>query len=192
MGSRTRTLVVSAFLVAAVACGDGGTDGTPSAQPTDQGTTAKAWLADICGATKGWVEQILTMQQDLQDDLDPSSVKAVKATMVGYFDDVVAATDEMLQQVDGAGVPDVEGGEEAARAVSDGLTAARDVLARARDRAADLPTNDERAFSRRLRAIADDVQTSLTGVGNTMGELRSPALDEAADDVTECQELEQL
>jgi hypothetical protein len=196
MGSRIHTIAVSTLVVAAVACGDGGTGGgTPTASPTGGdagGIAADAWLTDVCGATKGWVEDILALQQDLQANLDPSSVKALKNTMVEYFDSILAATDDMLKEIDAAGVPDVEDGEAAALAVSEGLTEARDVLQRARDDAADLPTNDAQAFNNQLQAIAQDVQTELTGVGDTMGELDSPELDRAADDVPACQELEQL
>ena len=193
MGSRIRTVALSTLVVAAVACGDGG-GGTPTSSPTggDEGISAEAWLADVCGATKGWVDEIVAMQQDLQANLDPSSAKALKHTMVDYFDAIVAATDDMLEEIDAAGVPEVEEGDDAARAVSEGLTQARDVLQKAREDAADLPTNDPQAFNDRLQAIAQEVQTELTDVGDTMGQLESPELDRVAEDVPECQELEQL
>ena len=195
MGSWIRALVLGGLMAAAVACGDGG-DGTgsPTASPNGgaAGITAEAWLTDVCGATKTWVDEIVALQADLQEDIDTTSVKTLKRTMVGYFGDVVASTDDMLEEIDAAGVPDAEGGATAASAVSEGLHEVRDVLDRARDDAADLPTDDARVFGRRLQGIAREVQTSLTDVGSTMAELRSPELDRAADDVQACEELEAL
>ncbi|HET9671506.1 MAG TPA: hypothetical protein VFQ40_01490, partial [Actinomycetota bacterium] len=80
----------------------------------------------------------------------------------------------------------------AADAISNGLRDARDVLQRARDDAADLQTGDPEAFGEELQAIGQDVQTSLTEVGDAMGELESPEVDDVAEDVPECQELNQL
>ena len=57
---------------------------------------------------------------------------------------------------------------------------------------ADLPTNDPQAFSAQLEAIAQEVQTSLTDVGDALAQLESPELDRAAENVEECQALEQL
>jgi hypothetical protein len=193
MGSGTRTIALASLLAIAAACGNGDGGGTASPEPPGgDGVAAEAWLADVCGATKGWVDQIVALQAGLQEDLDASSVEALKDTMVGYFDEVLGVTDDMLDEIDAAGVPDAEGGQAAADAVSGGLGEVRDVLQRARDDAADLPTGDPQEFSRELRTIAREVQTSLGEVGDTMAQLQSPELDRAAEDVPECRELEQV
>lgn len=185
MGIARRTIAAAVLLVL-VACA--GADD----RARDGGADPRAWLATVCGATRGWVDEIVALNQELQGDLDAPNVRQLKDTMVGYFEDILAATDEMIAEVDGAGVPDVDGGGATADAISSGLRDARDVLQEARDEAVDLPTGDRRAFGEELQVIGQDVQTSLGEVGRALGEMDSPELDRLAENVPACRELNEL
>jgi hypothetical protein len=109
--------------------------------------------------------------------------------MVGYFDDILTSTDGMIGDIEAAGIPDVEGGQEAADRVLAGMRDARAILQQARDDAAALDTSDPQAFGEEVQAIGQEVGSSLGEVGDAMQRFESPELDEVSQDVPECQEL---
>lgn len=151
--------------------------------------TAEAWASSVCGATADWIDEIETLNAGLQEHLDASSLEALRDSTVDYFDDLLASTDRMIDRVDAAGVPDVEGGAQVAGHVRSGLATARRALRDARERAAALATDDPETFSGELRQIGEEVATSLSDVGASMARFRSPELDAASEDVPECQQL---
>jgi hypothetical protein len=194
VGPRIRAIAIVALLAVAGACGNDGGTGSPTPSPSTSpgganASTAEAWLTTVCGATGDWIDEIVSLQEELVQRLGSRRVEDVKTSMVRYFDDVLAATDRAIARVEAAGVPDVEGGEEAADGYAGGLRSVRQVLQEARDETADLETSDPRTFTRQLRAIEEDVQASLADVGASMAEMESPELDRVAEDVPECEEL---
>jgi hypothetical protein len=183
MGSgRLRSVVAAVALSALVACGGGSGAGEERVAPA-------TWAADVCGAAADWVDEIMGLNEELQANLDPSSVQALKDQMVGYFDDILTSTDGMIGDIEAAGIPDVEGGQEAADRVLAGMRDARAILQQARDDAAALDTSDPQAFGEEVQAIGQEVGSSLGEVGDAMQRFESPELDEVSQDVPECQEL---
>ena len=59
------------------------------------------------------MDDVQTLNAELQEQLDPTSLDDVKDTTLAFLDDVIAATDRMLSDVQAAGVPDVTDGGEA-------------------------------------------------------------------------------
>jgi hypothetical protein len=188
MGKRMATLMIPLGMLVLGACsGDdgGGTDGEVD---TDT-VSATEYATGVCGAIAGWVDDIQGLNQDLQTNLDPSSIEALKDAMVGFLEDVTTATDSVIDEVEAVGIPDVEDGEAAADAV---LSALRDSLAvfeDARDRVQGLSTDDPAAFAEELQTLGTDIGTSMSGIGGELDQFASPELDEVAKDIPECQEV---
>jgi hypothetical protein len=182
---RTRNALAVVVLAATAACGGG----SGSGDGADERVEPAAWAADVCGAAADWVDEITGLNEDLQANLDPSSVQTLKDQMVGYFDDILSSTDGMLDDIEAAGVPDVQGGQRAVDRVLAGMRDARAILQRARDDAAALQTDDPQAFGEDLQAIGQEVGTSLGEVGDAMQRFESPELDQLSQDVPECQQL---
>ena len=101
-----------------------------------------------------------TLNDELQSNSSPTSLDDVKDTTLAFLDDVIAATDRMLSDVQAAGVPDVTDGGEAARRVSTALGDVRDALAGARDRVEGLSNDDPEAFGSELATIGEDLRES--------------------------------
>lgn len=182
-----RTALLTAAMVVAVACSGGAP--SPEGEAAHDRVTPEAWASGVCTATAEWIDEIAALNADLQENLDASSLETLRDSTVAYFDELLASTDRMIDRVEAAGVPDVDGGGDAAEHVLTGLATARAALKDARERAASLETDDPGTFSEKLREIGGDVATSLSDVADSMARFRSPALDAASQDVPECQGL---
>jgi hypothetical protein len=174
---RTRTF--SAIAVAAVlitACGDdddGGGGGSVSASD---------YATDICTAFLGWRDAIQKRQQDLQQGLSPGiSPQEGKDALGGFLGDAVTASDDLVQQVEDAGVPDAENGEEAADALQKAAQDARDELAKAQ------ADDDRAAFGTAADELGNGVRTALGEVGSGLEDIDSEELDKAFDEESACQ-----
>jgi hypothetical protein len=109
--------------------------------------------------------------------------------MVGFLEDVTAATDSVIGEVEAVGIPDVEDGQAAADAVLSALRDSQTVFADARDRVQGLSTADPTAFGEELATLGTDLQSSMSGIGSELDQFASPELDEASKDIPECQEV---
>ena len=174
-------------LTAAVLLGGCGADDPEG--PAEERVPPESYVTDLCGAISTWMDDVQALNEDLQEQLDPTSLDAVKDTTLAFLDDVIAATDRMLSDVRTAGVPDVADGGEAARRVSTALGDVRDALAGARDRVEELSNNDPEAFGSELETIGGDLRESLEDTTGTLDSLEVPELEEAADDVPACDQL---
>jgi hypothetical protein len=184
-GKLSAMLLPMAVLVAGACSGDGGEG--PGAEPDT--VSATEYTTGVCGAVAGWVDDIQGLNEDLQASLDPNDLDALKDVMVDFLDGVVTATDSVITEVEGVGVPDVDNGEAAAETVITALRDSKAIFEDARDRVDGLSTADPAAFGEELQALGTDLQTSMSEIGGELEQFASPELDEAANDVPECDEV---
>jgi hypothetical protein len=162
------------------ACGDDD-DGGDSASVGD-------YASDICTAFTDWTQAIQDRQTELQEGLQPgASPQEGKDALGGFLDDAVAASDQLVEDVDAAGTPDTENGEEAANALQEAAEGARDQLAEAQENVADLPTDSPQEFGEAADQFGNDVRSALEGVGDGLQDIDTPELDEAIDQEEACQ-----
>jgi hypothetical protein len=181
------TLVIPLGMLVLGACAGGG--GEPDGEVEPDTVSATEYATGVCGAISGWVDDIQALNQDLQDNLDPTSMDSLKDAMVGFLEDVTAATDSVIAEVEAVGIPDVEDGQAAADAVLSALRDSQSVFADARDRVQGLSTADPTAFGEELATLGTDLQSSMSGIGGELDQFASPELDEASKDIPECQEV---
>jgi hypothetical protein len=171
------------IMAGACAGSDGGSKGGANAGTV----TAEAYATGVCGAIADWVGEIQGLNEDLQANLDPSSIDALKDTMVTFLDDVIASTDTVIAEVENVGVPDVDDGDAAAQHLLTGLRDSRGVFQNARDRVEAMPTDDPAAFGEELQTVGTDIQTSMSTIGEDLGRFQSPVLDDVSKDIPECE-----
>jgi hypothetical protein len=184
----TLTAVLSSVLVFTIGACSGSEGGTNDGADPDT-VSATEYATGVCGAIAGWVGDIKDLNAELQSNLEPTSIDSLKTAMVGFLDDVITATDSVIDEVENVGVPDVEDGEATAETVLTALSDSRDVFADARDRVDGLATDDPAAFGEELQTLATDLQTSLAGIGEELDRFDSPELDEASENVPECEQV---
>ena len=171
--SKTIPLIAAAALLV-TACG--GDDG-------DEKVAVGDYASDICTAFTDWTESIRDRQSELEQGLDPRATpQEGKDALEGYHDQAVDASDTLVEDVEAAGTPDTENGEEVAEALQGAAEDARSKLEEARTDLDDLPTDSPEEFSTAADEFGDDVRTALEGVGDGIEEIDTPELDKAIDE----------
>jgi hypothetical protein len=177
--SKTIPLIAAAALFVS-ACGD------------DDGGGDKVEVGDfasgICTAFTDWTDAIQARQSELQEGLDPgASPQEGKDALQGFLDDAVEASDQLVDDVEGAGTPDTDNGQDAADALQGAAESARDKLEDARASVEELPTESPEAFSKAADDFGNEVRSALEGVGEGLEEIDTPELDKAIDEEKACQ-----
>jgi hypothetical protein len=186
---RRPTTVVLGLAIALVllpACSDdGGGDG--GAAPA---VTPGTYVKSLCTSVQSYVDDITTLSTDFAAGIDPAaSADEQKQAVLDFLDDALALTDALIDQVDAAGVPDVEGGAAMVEAIAASFQEAREVLEAARGRVEAASTDDPQAFAAELNEVGTTIQSSLGGIGGSLDLVDSPELAAAAEDEPTCAAL---
>jgi hypothetical protein len=185
MRKRMMMVLVALGILMTGACS--GSDGGSNGGAGGETVSAEAYATGVCSAIADWVDEIQGLNEDLQANLDPSSIDALKDAMVTFLDDVIASTDTVIADVEDVGIPDVDDGDAAAQHLLTGLRESRGVFEDARDRVEAMPTDDPAAFGEELQTVGTDIQTSMSTIGEDLGRFESPVLDDVSKDIPECE-----
>ena len=183
------TALASVLVLLAAACGGGDGGGG-----VEGGSEPDAYAADVCGAITNWQERLQSSASTLGSDLQNSSdISAVKGKLVEFMGEAVQSTDQMLNQVEEAGPPDIEQGEAFHRDLVAGLRQARDTFAEAETNAENLPTNNPTAFQQGATELGQTLERQGGEIENTLSEVDekydSDELDKAFEDDPACKNL---
>jgi len=186
-------IVAGALLLALVlaACsgdddngGGGGETGTTTGATAATGTagsvSAEEYATTLCTSMQTYIDDVTTLSNDFVANLDPAAdLQGQRDAVVGFLDDVLTATDTLISDLEGAGVPDVEGGQAVVDAVSQSFDQARQVIDDAKGDVEALSLDDPTAFATELSNIGTAIQSSLSGIGTSLSTLDSPELSAA-------------
>lgn len=179
---RVAVLGSALALTAGVVAGCGGDDG--------DGVEPDAFVGDVCSAFDDF-QSTLSEGVGAISAVGQADPEEGKELLVDFFDEGAAAASELTGEIENAGAPDVEGGEETADAVQEATRGLADALERARDQAEDLPTDSPEAFRSGAEELNEEFQASVDEVGEATDEIEENAeLEEAAEENPECQQLE--
>jgi hypothetical protein len=185
--SRLLRLGAAFAILASFACG--GDDGGGG-----DSVSAGEYASSICTGVDEWfqaiqaqTEQLTDAAADLEGDLD-----GAKESIEGYIDDVIVATDALLEEVDAAGEPDVENGAEVAAALEEGFENVKGEFEQAKEDIGAVSTDDPEEFTAEFERIGGRLQD-----GSAMEEAfagleefsDNEELDAAFDEEESCQAL---
>ncbi len=129
-----------------------------------------------------------TVQQAAAGGLDP---EAGKEQLSSFFSEAAAASEEAANEVEEAGTPDVENGEQIAEAIGAAFGGITQALEQAQTEIEALPTESEESFATAAQNLATNLQDSVGQVGEGLEQVaQSPELEQAAEENEACQELE--
>jgi hypothetical protein len=180
--------------LALAACGGGDDDGgggdSAAEENGDDGSSsesvsAAAWASEICTAVTDWGSTIQEQAGALSTDFQSGSPEEGKEVLTSFIGDAVAETETLLDSVEGAGVPDVDGGEEFAQQLNAAFTEARDILVDVQGQIESLPT-DPQGFQQAAGEIGPSVQEALGAVGESISEPESQELKDAFEQEEAC------
>lgn len=186
---RRPILVVIGLAIALVllpACSDDGGGDGGGGETVTPGTYVKG----LCTSVQSYVDDITTLSTDFSAGIDPAaSVDEQKQAVLDFLDDALALTSALIDEVDAAAVPDVEGGPAMVAAIVASFEQARDVLEAGRARVEAASTEDPQAFAAELNEVGATIQTSLGEIGGSLDLVESPELAAAAEDEPTCAAL---
>ena len=174
---------VAALALFVGACGGGDDAGDDDGGGGGDTVSAESYAADICTAVGDWVTAIQEGASEITTSADASSGVEV---LQSFLEDAVTETEALISDVEDAGAPDVDGGEEFADQLRGAFDEAKTVLEDARDQAADLPTDDPAAFSTAAADLGTSVQEALGTVGSELSEPSDESLATAFEEEEAC------
>jgi hypothetical protein len=150
--------------------------------------SAGDYASDICTAFTDWRDTIQEQRDDLTGSLQPGiSPEDGKSKLESFLGDVVGATDELVTNVEAAGVPDAENGQEVADALQSIADDAQSELQDAEQKVSELPTDSREAFGTAASGFATEIQTALQNVGQGLGDIESKEVEKAFEEEEACQ-----
>jgi hypothetical protein len=168
----------------------GGATGTT--QSTGGGATVSAseYAKAVCTTMSTYVTDVTDLSNTFASSLDPAAdLAGQRDAVVGFLDDVLTATDELITNLEAAGVPDVDNGQEIVDKIKESFTQAKSVIADAKDQVQNLSLDDPTAFATQLSGIGTAIQDSMTGIGTSLQSLSSPELEQAVTSEPACSSL---
>lgn len=185
--SRTAALGLTLILAGGlVACGGGDDDGGGGeGGGSSETVSAEAYATKVCGAMQDWVTGIQERTQDLGSGLSPDDTEGGKQVLVDLLSEMSSATGDLVTAVEAAGVPDIEGGEEAADNLVSAFEEVQGIL---EDAEADVEalSDDPQEFQQGASQLGTTIQEALTRVGESLEDAGSDELTEAFENEESC------
>ena len=169
------TALVAVLAVLVSACGD-------------DPVAVDDYANDLCTALTGWTEELRERQTELQEGADTGgSPEADRDALQRFVDGAVAASDSLVDDVEAAGVPDIEDGEEVADAFQDAVEETRSELEDAQADVADIPTDSSDSYRAAVDDFVSESRSTLEGIDEQLQDVYAPELDMALDEASACQ-----
>jgi hypothetical protein len=180
-----RRLALLALLGVGFASGACGGD-DDGGDKKDPGTFA----TEVCTAAGDWVRAIQGRAGEIGNELGPtSSPQQGKEVLQDFLDDTITDTEKFGDDIEAAGVPDAEGGEQMASDLKGVADEAKGVLRQARSQADRLPVDDQQQFGVEARKLGSAAGDSLRRLGPTFQKRRPSELQKAFTETSACREL---
>lgn len=172
-------LVAAVVMAAFAGCGSGG---SPS------GVTAAAYVKSVCNAVAPFQGDVVKRSNELNATNFATAADGKKAIQ-GFLSAVATDTDRSVSKLKAAGTPAVTGGERVASDLVSAFKRLRSTIHHALKQANALPTDNPESFQKAANSLGKTVQTSISGIGGSLSQLRSPELDKAAANEPACRSL---
>lgn len=136
-----------------------------------------AYAHASCTTLFVWLNAVQQHSKEISQALTPgSTVKARRQALLDYVEALVGETDTALEDLDHAGIPDVDGGDQVAARLSGALEAVKSVLTSARSKLTDVPVDDAQGFSQAAAEVGASLQAGLQKVGSPIHGVTQPDL----------------
>lgn len=184
--ARMLLLLLTALVLAFAGCGadEGGGGGSGDA------VDVRTWAESVCGSAREWVDETEARSEVFQTGEPLTSLEEARAMMVDVLDGVAADGAEAVAEIEAAGTPDVEQGEEARDAFVGVVERNVDEVRARRDEFEQLDPNDPQ-FQSDYEAIFNRMGERM-GFDEAFEEEVDPEVNETFDEVEDCRTLRDL
>jgi hypothetical protein len=127
--------------------------------PETEGDTTEEWARGVCVAFDGWSAEVEALAEEAEAQPVPPDTAAARDAAIGFVDELLGTTNDLVIELRGLPAPDVEDGEAIAGAVVEVAAGIRETLLETRGELEAVDPDDREAF---LAALGD-VREALTG-----------------------------
>jgi hypothetical protein len=183
MRARQAGAILSALAIAAGAAGCGGSSSSGKVSPS-------AYVSSVCRAVGPLESDIRSREGQLAATL--GSIKSAsrgKAVLQGFLQAFASDTDGVLSKLRSAGTPNVPNGRKISEAMVSVFQRLDTAVKSASRQAGSLPTSSSSAFRAAAARLGTSVQTSVSGIGSSLADLKSPQLEKAAANSPACKSI---
>jgi hypothetical protein len=154
----------------------------------DDSVEVADYANDLCTALKGWTTDLRDSQAELQAKATPdASLESDRDALEQFVADAVAATDDLKQEVEDAGEPDIDGGGDVSDAFHEAVDDTRRQLEEAQDRVGQIPADNPQDYRAAVDEFLTNLRSTLEGIDEHFEDVDAPDLDKALDDASACQ-----
>jgi hypothetical protein len=169
------TVAVAASLAA---CGGGGSSGV----------SAGDYVKSICNAIGPFEKDVASRSSALNLSNITSATQGKKA-LQDFLAAIVDDTQKAVDKLKSAGTPNVNNGKKISNAIVSAFSQVKGALTQAKAQAASLPTTDPAAFKNAAQSLGTGIRTSMSNIGASLTNLKSPELESAAKKEQACSSL---
>ena len=189
-------LVLALSFTALAACG-GDPNGDSGGGSADQGgdgdissgTTAPAdFMRGLCTAISSYQADLETQNAAFQDEFSSGTPTPAetKDALIGFLDDIKARTQQLIDEVEELGTPEIENGESVRSAMVGAFQNVVDLFVEAKADIEGLSTDDPAGLVQGFTQVGTKLQEAGADIQNSLADFESPELSEAAADADAC------
>jgi hypothetical protein len=172
-------LVAVAVAASLAACGGGS---------SNSGVSPGAYAKSICNAIGPFEKDVASRSSALNLSSITSASQGKKA-LQDFLAAIVADTDKAVSKLKSAGSPSVNNGKKISSAIVSAFSQVKTALTQAQSQANSLPTTDPTAFKNAAQGLGNGIRTSMSHIGASLSNLKSPELENAAKKEPACSSL---
>ncbi len=155
---------------------------------SSSGVTPAAYVKSICTAVAPFEADVVKRSNQLNVTTLANAEQGKKAIQ-GFLSAVASDTDQTISKLRAAGTPNVSNGKQLGDTVVSAFTELKAAVGHALNQANALPTSNPEAFKKAATELGNSVRTSMSGIGASLGKLKSPELEKAAAKEPACTSL---
>lgn len=183
--ARMLALLLVALVLPLTGCGSDGEGGG-----SEDAVEARTWAESVCGSVREWVDETEARSEVFQTGEPTASLEDARAMMVELLDGVAADGDEAVSEIQAAGTPDVERGEETRDAFAGVVERNLEEVRARRDEFEQLDPDDPQ-FRSDYESVLNRMAEGRGFDEAFEGEV-DPEVSEAFDDVEDCRTIRDL
>ena len=170
-------ILLTALALGVSACGGG-----------DDSVEVGDYANDLCTALRTWSEDLRDSQAELQQQAEPgASLESNRDALQQFADDALAATEDLRDDVEDAGEPDIDAGGEVAGAFEEAVEDVRSQLDEARDAVGEIPADDPEDYRAAVDNFLTELRSTLEGIDEHFQDVDAPEFETALDEASACQ-----
>ena len=147
------------------------TEATTTTDASGSGVAVDDWAVAFCGSFKTWISDIQAASSGVSSDVTAGDLASAKTAIVKLFGTASTRTEALIDDVDQAGVPDIDNGDGLVTDLKGKFQDFDDAILAAKSDADALAVDDPTTFKSDVQTLLDTFQAETQKVGDSFSEL---------------------